>query len=108
MTAARRRRRLILRAALALIAAAGGYYWFTHKDEASAATAYGARIACSCRHVDNRVLDRCREDFLPGMGLVMLSEDEEENSVSAWLPFFGGDTAQYREGAGCVLDSWED
>jgi len=108
MPPARRRRRLLLQACLLAVAAVAAWYWVSHRSEARAATAYAARTACSCRHVAGRKLDQCRDDFLPGMGLVILSEDEEDESVTAWLPFFGSDTARYRDGPGCVLDSWED
>lgn len=103
---ARRWRRLLLRGCLLAVAALAAAYWFSHREDARAATAYGARIACSCRHVAGRELDWCRNDFPPGMGFVMLSEDEEDMSVTAWLPFFASETARYREGPGCVLDSW--
>jgi hypothetical protein len=107
MTLARRRRRLLLRGSLLIVAALAVWYWHSHRDDARAATAYAARIACSCRHIAGRELDQCRDDILPGMALVRLSEDDAERSVTAWLPFFGSDTARYRDGPGCVLDSWE-
>jgi hypothetical protein len=103
---ARRRRRALLRGGLLLATALAALYWFSNREDARAEIAYGARIACSCRHVDGRELDQCRDDFLPGMGFVRLSEDAEGKSVTAWQPFFGSETARYREGPGCVLDSW--
>lgn len=70
-------------------------------------TAYGAHIACSCRHIGGRSLDDCEKDFEPGMELVLLSEDEEEKSVTASIPLVASQTATYREGEGCVLEPWE-
>ena len=107
MPSARRKRRLLLQGCLLAAAAFSAFYWLSHREGARAATAYGARVACSCGHVGGRELDQCRDDFLPGMGFVVLSEDEEEKAVTAWMPFFGSETARYREGPGCVLDSWE-
>jgi len=71
-------------------------------------TAYGARIACSCRFVAGRELGSCRADFEPGMGLVMLSEDSEAKSVTATVPLLASDTATWRRGWGCVLETWRD
>jgi len=104
----RRRRRRILLGVLLVLAVAGAAYWYTQRESAGAATAYAARIACSCRHLDNRELDACEDDLLPGMGLVLLSEDEDAKAVTAWLPLFGSETARFRDGPGCVLDPWDE
>ena len=74
---------------------------------AQAATGFGAKVACSCRHVGGRDLGSCKDDFVPGMELVFLSEDEEEQSVTAYVPLFASDTARYHEGFGCMLDPWQ-
>ena len=74
---------------------------------ARAGTAYGARVACSCRFVGGRSLEDCTKDKLNGMELVTLSDDREAKSVTARMLFFASDTATYREGYGCVLDRWE-
>lgn len=68
------------------------------------AAAYGARVACSCRFVGGRGLADCRNDFEAGMGLVTLSEDVAEKSVTAHYPLLASETATYREGWGCVLE----
>jgi hypothetical protein len=104
---ARRRRRLLLRGGLLAVVGLAAFYWYSHREDARAATSYGARVACSCRHVAGRELDQCRDDFLPGMSLVMLSEDDEGRAVTASLPFFGSETARYLDGPGCVLKGWE-
>ena len=69
---------------------------------------YGARVACSCVHVGGRDLEDCRKDFEAGMELAMLSEDVDAKSVTVSLPPLASQTATYREGYGCVLESWED
>jgi hypothetical protein len=74
---------------------------------ARAGTAYGARVACSCRYVAGRSLDDCAKDKLAGMELVTLSDDDEAKSVTARMLILASDTATYREGWGCVLQPWD-
>lgn len=93
---------------VALIAAV----WFAPfgqrmRDDAAAGTAYGARVACSCRFVAGRSMENCAKDKLAGMELIRLSADEEAKSVTASVPLIASETARLREGYGCVLDRWE-
>ena len=74
---------------------------------AHAGTAYGARVACSCRFVAGRSLDDCAKDKLAGMELVTLSDNIDEKSVTARMLMFASETATYREGYGCVLERWD-
>lgn len=74
---------------------------------ARAGTAYGARVACSCRYVAGRSLEDCTKDKLAGMELVTLSDDDEAKSVTARMLFLASDTATYRKGYGCVLQPWD-
>ena len=74
---------------------------------ARAGTAYGARVACSCRFVAGRPLDDCAKDKVGGMELVSLSEDVDEKSVTARL-LLVSDTARLKPGYGCLLDPWND
>lgn len=71
------------------------------------ASAYSARVACSCRFVAGRPLDDCAKDKLAGMEAVTLVEDAETKSVTARFPLVAQATATYREGFGCVLEPWE-
>lgn len=86
------------------------YAWYREPlhGYADVGTAYGARVACSCKYVAGRDLDSCREDFLPGMDLVTLSADDEAKSVTARFPLLASATASYREGYGCVMEEWTD
>lgn len=88
---------------LALLA----WYWKPLSGNAVTAASYGARVACSCRYVAGRDLASCRKDFEPGMGLVMLSEDDEAKSVTARFLLLSSQTATFRAGQGCVLEKWE-
>ena len=81
-------------------------YWHPLRATALAGTAFGARIACSCRYIAGRALSDCRRDFEPGMGLVLLSEDEEAHAITARIPLVASQSAHYREGEGCVLEPW--
>ena len=71
------------------------------------ASAYSARVGCSCRFVAGRSLDDCAKDKLAGMEAVTLVEDVETKSVTARFPLVAETTATYREGYGCVLEKWE-
>ena len=66
-------------------------------------TAYGARVACSCRYVGGREIEDCRKDFEPGMELIGLTVDEDSNRVTASVPMIASATAEFREGWGCVM-----
>ncbi len=91
-----------------LVLAAGAFLWFRTPitGYSQVSTAYAARVACSCRFVAGRTIEDCAKDKLAGMELVMLSDDEEEQSVTARLLLVSSDTARLRDGYGCVLDRW--
>ena len=106
--AARSRRwpKMLALVVLALV----GAWWFlgdSVRAYAQAGTAYGVKNACSCRYISGRSLESCEDDFLSRMHMTWLSEDEEERSVTAYVPLVDSTTATYREGYGCVLEEWE-
>lgn len=74
------------------------------RGDAAAGTAYGARVACSCRFVAGRSMEDCAKDKLAGMGMIRLSADEAAKSVTASVPLIASETARLRTGYGCVLD----
>jgi len=88
------------------VAIALGWWAFgsSVSNKALAGTGYGAKTACSCRHIGGRELSSCSDDFVPGMEFVFLSEDEDAQSVTATVPLIASQTATYREGFGCVLE----
>jgi len=111
MATAKRSRRIWPRALLALAVLLGALGWFYREPVAGytgVGAAFGARTACSCRYLAGRSLEDCKKDFEPGMELVFLSEDEESQSVTAYVPLLARDTARYREGFGCVLEPWNE
>lgn len=99
-----RRASLIVLGLGALIATVLASGWRPLTPDAQLAVAFGARTACSCRHVSNRSLDDCQKDLGPGMGLVWLSEEESDRSVTASVPLLASETATYRRGWGCMLE----
>jgi hypothetical protein len=96
---------------LALIALGlGGAAWAFREPingYGSIASAYSARVGCSCRFVAGRSLEDCTKDKLAGMEAVTLVEDVETKSVTARFPLVAEATATYREGYGCVLEKWD-
>lgn len=104
------RRRTWPSALLAMVALLGAVAWFYREPMAgytTTGTAFGARMACSCRYIAGRALEDCEKDFEPGMEVVFLSEDADEKSITARVPLLASATARYREGFGCVLDPWD-
>jgi hypothetical protein len=96
---------------LAIIAlGVGGAAWAFREPingYGSIASAYSARVACSCRFVAGRSLEDCRKDKLAGMEAVTLRDNPEAKSVTARFPLVAEATATYREGYGCVLEPYE-
>lgn len=90
--------------------------WSGWRDRAWIAAGFGARIACSCRHVEGRPLESCRTDFtrLNGMELVHLSDSAQEpgadgkgmagKGVDANVPLLAHRTARLVPGFGCVIE----
>jgi hypothetical protein len=104
----RRRWRTALVCAVLAVVLLLAWFWKPLNGYAVAGASYGARVACACRQVGGRSLGDCRKDFVPGMALITLSEDAKARSVTARFPLLSSQTAQYREGEGCVLEKWED
>jgi hypothetical protein len=96
-------RRWLIAAALVAALAALAWFWRPLSAQAQAGAAYGARIGCSCHFVAGRPFDQCRDDFMPGMSLVMLSADAEEKSVTARVFPIASETARFRKGQGCLF-----
>ena len=92
---------------LALLAGLGWYYRAPAQGFTDAATAYSARVGCSCRFVAGRSLEDCEKDRLDGLEFVTLVEDPQAKSITARFPLLSSDVATYREGYGCVLQKWD-
>ena len=102
--------RILLVAALVLVsvAAVGA---FANREAidgyATTGAAYAARVGCSCRYIGGRDIGDCAKDKVAGMELVRLSDDPATKSVTATFPLVASQTASFREGYGCVLETWE-
>jgi hypothetical protein len=94
-------------AVLVLALTLAAWVWQVLKSRAELATAYDARLACSCRHVAGRSLAQCVSDP-ERSALVRLSEDAASRSITARVPLLGAQTARWRGPAGCRLDPYDD
>ncbi|WRH74910.1 MAG: hypothetical protein RSE16_09285 [Sphingobium sp.] len=92
-------------AAAALIGLAGLWFAlnFAHiKSQAKLGASYGAHIACSCRYIEGRQLASCESDFEPGMEMVRLSADDENQRIRASIPLLAEAYAERRGSFGCL------
>ncbi|GAA5046304.1 hypothetical protein GCM10023208_01610 [Erythrobacter westpacificensis] len=96
---------------LAVVVLIGGgiawYYGDIIDGYAKAGTGYAAKTACSCRFIGGREMGQCKDDLMPGMAAIWLSEDDAARSVTASVPLVESTTATYRDGYGCVLERWD-
>jgi len=72
------------------------------KAQAKLGASYGAHIACSCRYIEGRSLASCEKDFEPGMALVSLSDDPDNERVTASVPLLAEAVAERRGEFGCI------
>ena len=98
----------VLLLVVVLVAAAGWYWRVPIAGLSGAGAAYGAHQACSCVHIGGRDLGSCKDDFDGDMAAVFFSEDADARSVTARVPLIASETATFREGQGCVLETWRD
>ncbi|WP_084396242.1 hypothetical protein [Henriciella aquimarina] len=91
---------------LAIIGLAGALVWQVWlKDQvayAKVATAYGAKMVCSCRFVAGREMESCKGDFTADVSAVTFSEDGETIRASVLGGVISAE-ADHEEGLGCVL-----
>lgn len=94
---------LIVLAVLGLAGAALWQVWL--KDQvafAEMATAYGAKMVCSCRFVAGRDMDSCRRDFTVDISAFTFEEGEAHVRTSV-LGGLVSARAQHTPGMGCAL-----
>ncbi|MGB3794938.1 MAG: hypothetical protein WA957_01380 [Alteraurantiacibacter sp.] len=99
-----------LKLLVVLAAIGGGVAWYYGEQIAGysqAGTGYAAKYTCSCRYIGGREIGHCKDDLLAGMGMLWISEDVDERSVTASVPLVESTTATFREGEGCVLEEWD-
>ena len=72
------------------------------KEQAKLGASYGAHVACSCRYIEGRQLASCESDFEPGMEMVRLSADDENQRIRASIPLLAEAYAERRGSFGCL------
>lgn len=90
-------------ALLVIVLAVLVWYWPSLRAYGQTGAAYSARVVCSCRYIGGRELGDCEKDLEPGMEVVSLSEAADAKRIDATVPFMAAESAEYREGWGCVL-----
>lgn len=96
---------MLIGVVLALVAL--WFVWnFNHyRSRAELAAAYGARVGCACRYVENRTMQSCTADISGASRFVSASDDPDEKTVHARVLPLASATARYRPGFGCLLDT---
>lgn len=88
---------------LALIAGAVWQFYLKEQREfALVATAYSAKMVCSCRFVAERSMDSCLTDFTEDISALTITENG--NTITSIAPLgLSSDTAAFESGLGCTL-----
>ncbi len=107
---------LIILASGAVGFAAFWHFYFKEQVAfARVATAYGAKMVCSCRFVANREMESCRGDFTADISaisfsvdreIIMTKDDATITKASVTASVLGGlikNTARFEPGLGCTL-----
>jgi hypothetical protein len=94
--------------ALGLGAMFVAFVWRPANQNARIEAARAARIACSCRYLGGRGLGDCESERPRGRLPISLSEDPGAHTITARAPLAAAQTATYREGWGCQLQTWRD
>ena len=92
---------------VAIIVLLGGLLFWqlpSWQRQAEVGAAYGARVGCSCRFIEGRDIASCEGDFEPGMGMVSLSENAGQRSITASVPLLASRTAVLDGASGCILE----
>ena len=88
---------------LALVAAAVWHFYLKEQREfALVATAYSAKMICSCRFVAERSMNSCMTDFTEDISALTITENGTTITSKAPLGL-SADTAAFESGLGCTL-----
>lgn len=79
-------------------------YGAAWRTGAHAASAYAARVTCSCRYVSARSAQSCARDTAPDVAIVQLEEDATTRRVSGRVPLLGSASARFVPGWGCLME----
>lgn len=90
---------------IVVVAVIGGVFWQVWLKEqvayARLATAYGAKMVCSCRFVAGREMESCLTDFTADVGAVRF--EESRSTIRASVFGLVSDRAVHTPGTGCTL-----
>jgi hypothetical protein len=80
--------------------------WQRWQQRAEVAAGFGARTVCSCRYIEGRALNSCKNDLagLEGMKLVRVSENATSKTISSAVPIFAKRHARFVSNYGCMPD----
>jgi hypothetical protein len=92
---------------LAVLLAAGAYAAQASLPLLRLGVGYGARVACACRHIGNRPLAQCRDDFEAGMEAIRLTEDPAKRTVTASVPMLVSRTVRFDPELGCQPEPYK-
>ena len=95
----------ILIVLVVLVLLGGGLWQFWLKEQVAfgqMATAYGAKMVCSCRFVAERDMASCQTDFTVDVSPFTFEEGEQYVEVSV-LGGLVGSRADYNPGLGCMV-----
>ncbi|WP_084420953.1 hypothetical protein [Henriciella litoralis] len=88
--------------ALGVIAICVWQFWLKEQVKyAKVATAYGAKMVCSCRFVAEREMESCKGDFTEDVSAVSFNETDQ--TIRASVPLIASAEARFEQGLGCVL-----
>ena len=101
-------RTFLIAAAVIISVAAGGAYAYarSQKPLLDLGVGYAARVACGCHYIGNRPIGDCKTDFEPGMELIMLSNDPETKTVTAYVPLLTSRSARFDAVLGCQVEAF--
>jgi hypothetical protein len=77
--------------------------WNDWRAAADAGSGYAARITCSCRFIEGREAGSCAEDIAEDAGMVAISEDPDQKTITGSVPLMARRTAQFKPGYGCLM-----
>lgn len=93
----------IIVVALGVIAILVWQFWLKDQAEyAKIATAYSAKMVCSCRFVADREMASCKRDFTDDMSSVSFSESDDTIRASVLGGYVTAE-ARFEPGLGCTL-----
>lgn len=96
----------VLLVAIIVIGVIGGLGWqFWLKgqvDYAKVATAYGAKMVCSCLHVAERPMESCKQDFTADVSAVSFSDNGDTTRAQV-LGGLVSAKAKFEPDLGCTL-----